>query len=107
MTQIHFCFRRVNPALSIDFLNVGIIKEGQFVPLDNRQLDLLYNCLFSYGFRDFIHKDDLSPEMYVIHDQVASFFCAFSPDHLEWFQDSLVVVLTLDLESYESSEKEE
>ena len=107
MTQVHFCFRRVNPAVCIDLLNVGTIKEGQFAPLDDRQLDLLRNCLTSYGFCDFIHKDDLSPEQYVFHDQVASFVCAFSPDRLEWFQDTLVVGLTLDLESYESSEKEE
>lgn len=107
MTQIHFCFRRVSPAILIDLLSVGIIKEGQFTPLDNRQLDLLRNCLTSYGFRDFLHSDDLSPELYVVHDQVTPFVCAFSPDRLEWFQDSFVVVLTLDLESYESSEKEE
>lgn len=107
MTQIHFCFRRVNPAMRIDFLNVGTIKEGQFAPLDDRQLNLLRNCLTSFGFGDFIHKDDLSSEQYVFHDQVTSFVCAFSPDQLEWFQDSFVVVLTLDLESYESSEKEE
>lgn len=107
MTSIHFCFRRVNPAMRIDFLNVGTIKEGQFTPLDDRQLDLLRNCLTSCGFGDFIHEDDLSSEQYVYHDQVASFIFAFSPDQLEWFQDSIVVVLTLDLESYESSEKEE
>lgn len=107
MIQVHFCFRRVNPAVRIDLLNVGTIKEGQFAPLDDRQLDLLRNCLTSYGFSDFIHMDDLSPEQYVIHDHVASFVCAFSPDRLEWFQDTLVVGLTLDLESYESSEKEE
>lgn len=107
MTQIHFCFRRVNPALSIDFLNVGTIKEGQFVPLDDRQFGLLRNWLASLGLCDFIHKDDLSTEFYVIHDQVTSFVCSFYPDRLEWFQDSFVVVLTLDLESYESSEKEE
>lgn len=107
MTQIHFCFRRVSPAILIDLLNVGVIREGQFTPLDGRQLDLLRNCLASRGFSSFIHKDDISPELYVIHDEVSSFVTAFSPDRLDWFQDTLVVVLTLDLESYESSEKEE
>lgn len=107
MTQIHFCFRRVNPAMHIDFLNVGTIKEGQFVPLDDRQFGSLRRCLTDSGLGDFIHKDDLSSEQYVYHDQVTHFVCAFSPDQLEWFQDSFVVVLTLNLESYESSEKEE
>lgn len=107
MTQIHFCFRRINPAMSIDFLNVGTIKEGQFAPLDDHQLALLHTCLDGSGFGDFIHKDDISSERYVFHDQVVSFVCAFSPDRLDWFQDTFVVGLTLDLDSYEPSEKEE
>lgn len=107
MTQIHFCFRRVNPAMRIDFLNVGTVKEGQFVPLDDRQLGSLRRYLTGSGLGDFIHKDDLSSEQYVYHDQVVSLISAFTPDQLEWFQDSFIVVLTLDFESYESSEKEE
>lgn len=107
MKQIHFCFRRVNPAMRIDFLNVGTIEEGRFTPLDDRQLDLLRNFLVHHDFDDFIHKDDLSSEQYVYHDQVNPFVCAFAPDQLEWFQDSFIVVLSINLESYESSEEEE
>ena len=107
MTQIHFCFRRINPALHIDLLNVGTIEEGRFAPLDDRQTVLLRRCLADRGFGDFMHKDSLSTEQYVFHDDATSFVCAFSPDRLDWFQDTFVVVLTLDLDSYEPSEKEE
>lgn len=107
MTSIHFCFRRINPALHIDLLNVGTLEDGHFVPLDDRQTSLLRRYLADCGFGDFMHKDALSTEHYVFHDAMTSFICAFSPDRLDWFQDTLILVLTLNLDSYESSEKEE
>lgn len=107
MTSVHFCFRRINPALRIDLLSVGTIGEGQFIPLDDQQSASLHRFLDDCGLGEFIHKDNLSSEQYVFHDDVTSFIHAFSPDRLDWFQDALVVVLTINLDSHESSEKKE
>ena len=36
MTQIHVVIRRINPALKIDLVQIGRIRDGQFdaLPLD-------------------------------------------------------------------------
>ena len=33
MTQIHFVIRRINPAIKVDLVQVGYLKDGQFTTL--------------------------------------------------------------------------
>lgn len=107
MSKMHFCFRRINPALVIDFLSVGTIQDGQFIPLDDDHHKALVSCLDKFGFGSFIHQDDISRDSYVYHDQVYRFLDVFPPDTLDWFQDTLIACITLDLTDYVASKEEE
>lgn len=107
MAQIHFCFRRINPALSIDLCTVGTIQDKEFRPLDPDQFSLLQDFLSSVGLPDFIQRSDISPETYVLHGKVIDLLRAVSPTQIDWFQDSLILVVPFNFDDYEPSEKEE
>lgn len=107
MTPVHFCFRRVNPALSIDLCSIGTLQGNQFVPLGLDRFDDLRMALSAAGVPDIIHRSDISDDAYVFHKDVAGFISASLSDQVDWFQDALIVVLPLDLDSYESSKEKE
>ena len=106
MTQIHFCFRRINPALSIDLCSIGTINEDRFVPLDDTRLDALKRWMESLNLGDFICRDTISTESYVHHDRINSFLNAFPVKSVDFFQDSLIVVVELTLDGYVTPSEE-
>lgn len=106
MIQIHFCFRRINPALSIDLCSVGTIQGKEFQPLDPDQLSQLQDFLSSVGLPDFIQRSDISSEAYVSHGKVVDLLRAVCPDQIDWFQDTLVFVVSFNWDSHESSKEE-
>lgn len=107
MKSINFCFRRINPALSIDLCYVGIAGEKEFTPLTSDQFELLLRYLASIGLPDFIRKSDISQESYVLHGKVIDLLTAVKPDQIDWFQDTLILTVPFNLGYHESSKKEE
>lgn len=106
MTTLHFCFRRINPALSIDLCSIGTIQNDQFVPLHSDHFDALDAALESAGVPCFIHRGPISADAYVFHEDVIDIITAIHPDRVDWFQDTLIIVLTLDIDSHEPSKEE-
>lgn len=105
--MIHFCFRRLNPALSIDLCTVGTVQDKEFHLLDSDQFSRLQDFLSSVGLSDFIQRSDISSEAYVLHDKVVDLLRAVSPEQIDWFQDSLILVVPFNFDDHESTEKEE
>lgn len=105
--MIHFCFRRLNPALSIDLCTVGTVQDKEFRLLDPDQFSRLQDFLSSVGLSDFIQRSDISSEAYVFHDKVVDLLRAVNPDQIDWFQDSLIIVVPFNFDDHESTEKEE
>lgn len=107
MTSIHFCFRRINPALSIDLCTIGTIASKEFAPLESHQFDALQSYLSRIGLPDFVRRSDISSEAYVFHGSVAVFLNLVKPTQIDWFQDTLILVIPFDFDSYEPSKEEE
>ena len=62
MTQVHVVIRRINPALKVDFVQVGYIKDGQFESL---HLDTLARTPIS----DYVKHSTISASPYLDHSQ--------------------------------------
>ena len=106
MTQIHFCFRRINPALSVDLCTIGTLSGKEFCPLDPDQFSHLQDFLSSVGLPDFIQRSDISSEAYVFHGKVIDLLRAVNPDQIDWFQDTLILIVPVNLDNHESSKEE-
>lgn len=105
MTQIHFGFRRINPALTIDLCSIGTLADGAFKPLSADDEVRLRDALSRAGFPDFLHRDSISSECYVHHEDVSSFVSSLAGT-LDWFQDTLVFASEFNLVCNEPSKKE-
>ena len=103
MTQIHVVLRRVNPALDIDLVQVGHIKDGQFLQLD---LDVLSGTpVFDYFLVSAISK---SP--YVTHSSVSGLLAtlaSYPKFAVEFFDNTLVLMFDFNIDCDESTSKEE
>lgn len=103
MTQIHIVLRRVNPALDIDLVQVGYIKDGQFLQLP---VDVLANApVFKY----FV-TSTISSSPYVAHSSVprlVTYLSAAPNFTLEFFDNTLVLMFDFNLDCNESATKEE
>ena len=103
MTQVHIVIRRINPALKVDFVQVGCIKDGQFSTLP---LDALGHTPVS----DFVEHSSISDSPYIDHCQVPSLVEALiaHPDFsVDFFDNTLVLMFSTDLTRDESTSKEE
>lgn len=107
MTSVHFCFYRINPVLKIDLVQIGTLETEEFVPLSGDRLKALDAFLNSVGLHDFISRSDICRETYVTHDDVRSLLAAVPFERIDWFKDTLVVVVPVNLDSYETPEEEE
>lgn len=107
MTSVHFCFRRINPALSIDLCQIGTLAGKEFAPLEPHQFDALQAYLSSLGLPDFIRRSDISSEAYVQHGHVKDLINRVESDQIDWFQDTMIIVVPIILDQHESPEKEE
>lgn len=103
MTQIHVVIRRVNPALKIDFVQLGHIVNGQFVSLPVK------------SFKDslifpFLRTSYISDSAYLDHSDIpalASTLHSAPGFSLDFFDNTIVFMFDFDLDHDESSSKEE
>ena len=103
MKQIHVVIRRINPALKIDLVQVGYIKDGQFAQLSLDALD----CA---PLTSFIKFSSISDSAYIEHSSVPRLIEALTlylNFAVEFFDNTLVLMFDLDLDHNESSSKEE
>lgn len=103
MTQIHVVLRRISPALDVDFVQVGYIKDGQFSQLP---LDVFSDTpIFSYFL-----TSDISTSPYVRHQSVSSFvatLASYPKFAIEFFDNTLVLMFDFNIDCNEGpSEKE-
>ena len=103
MTQIHLVIRRINPALKIDLVQVGRIKDGQF---DSIPFDAIANSPVA----SYLKSSNISDSLYVNHSEVSDLIntCGVLPDFcFEFFDNTIVLMFNLELNCDESASKEE
>lgn len=103
MTQIHVVVRRINPALKIDLVQIGRIKDGQF---DALPLDTFADSPISY----YLKSSHISDSLYVNHSDISELIntcSAFLGFGVEFFDNTLVLMFNFDLNHDEGATKEE
>jgi len=103
MTQVHIVIRRISPALKVDFVQVGCIKDDQFSTLP---LDALDRTPVS----DFVEQSSISTSPYINHCQIPSLveaLIAYPDFSIDFFDNTLVLMFGTDLTHDESASKEE
>ena len=103
MTQIHVVIRRVNPAIKVDLVQIGYLKDGQFLTLS---LDPL-NCV---PLSTYVECSSISDSPYIEHRFVSSLIAdlvSYPNFAIEFFDNTLVLMFDLDLPDDEISSEEE
>ena len=103
MTQIHLVFRRINPALKIDFVQVGYVENGQFVNLPISALDDKF-------LPPLLRRGSISDNYYVFHSDISpliAHFSTFLEFAVEYFDNTLVLMFDLNIDPHEITSKEE
>ena len=103
MTHVHVVIRRINPALNIDLVQVGFIKDGQFETLHLSELS-------HTPISDYVETSGIAASSYVEHSRIPSFVEALvaHPDFsVDFFDNTLVLMFSTDLTHDESTSKEE
>jgi len=103
MTQIHVVIRRINPALKIDLVQVGRVKDGQFVPIP-------FDAISNSPIASYLKSSSISDSLYVDHAEISDLIgtCGAFPDfRVEFFDSTLVLMFDLELDCDESTTKEE
>ena len=103
MTQIHVVVRRVSPALKVDLVQIGRLKDGQFDSLP-------LSAVASAPIARFLENSDISDSLYVNHSKIADLVAAceglpgFS---IEFFDNTIVLVFDFDLNYDEGATEKE
>lgn len=103
MTQIHVVIRRISPAIKVDLVQVGCLKDGQFTTLP---LDTLKAAPLS----KYVECSSISDSPYIEHYSISSVIAAlisYPNFSVEFFDNTLVLMFDLDLPDDESSSEEE
>lgn len=103
MKHVHVIFRRINPAIKIDFVQVGYIKDGQFETL---HLSELAHTTIS----DYVKISSISDSPYIEHScipKIVKDLVAYPDFSVEFFDNTLVLMFSTNLSPNESSSKEE
>lgn len=103
MTQIHLVFRRVNPALKIDFAQVGYFDNGQFV-------NLPISALKDTSLPSLLRSGSISDNHYVFHSDISPlivYFSTFPGFAVEYFDNTLVLMFDFNIDPHEITSKEE
>ena len=103
MTHVHVVIRRINPAFKIDLVQVGYIKDGQFVAL---HLDDLAHTPIS----DYVEHSSIAASPYIDHCNVSNLveaLIAYPDFSIDYFDNTLVLMFSTDLAHNESTSKEE
>ena len=103
MTQIHVVIRRINPALKIDLVQVGHLKENQFEPLS-------FGVIKDTPIARFLKSSSISDSLYIDHSRLFDLVttCGSLPHfRVEFFDNTLVLMFDFNLDCDESTTKEE
>ena len=103
MTQVHVVVRRINPALKIDLVQVGCIKDGQFSTLPLDALDYT-------PVPNFLEHSSISASPYINHCNIPSLveaLIAYPDFSIDFFDNTLVLAFSTNLTHDESPSKEE
>ena len=103
MAQIHLVIRRINPALKIDLVQVGCVKDGQFSPVP-------FDAIANSPVASYLQSSPISDSLYVDHSEVSDLIgtCGILPDFcFEFFDNTIVLMFNLELGCDESTSKEE
>lgn len=103
MTQIHVVIRRINPALKIDLVQVGRVKDGRFasIPLD---------AISNSPIASYLKSSDISDSLYVDHSNLPDIVnaCGCLPGFgLEFFDNTFVLMFDFELDCDESTTEKE
>jgi len=101
MTQIHVVIRRINPALKIDLVQVGHVKDGQFVSIP-------FDAIANSPVASYLKNSDISDSLYVGHSEISDLIstCSTLPDFsIEFFDNTIVLMFNLELDCDESTTK--
>lgn len=103
MSQIHVVIRRINPALKIDFIQVGRLKGDQFELLPSRAIE-------DTPIARFLKSSSISDSLYIDHSELFDLVttCGSLPHfRVEFFDNTLVLMFDFNLDCDESTTKEE
>ena len=103
MTHVHVVIRRINPALKVDLVQVGHIKDGQFEML---HLDDLAHTPIS----DHVEHSSIADSPYIDHCRVSSLveaLVAYPDFSVDFFDNTLILMFSTNLTHDESPSKEE
>jgi len=103
MTQIHVVIRRINPALKIDLVQVGHLKDRQFEPLP-------FSAIADSPVAPYLKSSHISDSLYVDHSEISGLVsaCEALPDFcIEFFDNTIVLMFNLNIDCNESTSKEE
>ena len=103
MTHVHVVIRRINPAVKIDFVQVGYIKDGQFESL--HLSDLAHTPI-----SDYVEHSSISVSPYIDHSLIPNLveaLIAYPDFSIDFFDNTLVLMFGTDLTRNESTSKEE
>lgn len=103
MTQIHVVIRRVNPALKIDLVQVGHLRDRQFEPIP-------FSAIAKSPIASYLKSSSISDSLYINHSEISDLIgtCSVFPDFcIEFFDNTIVLMFNLDLDCDEGASKEE
>ena len=103
MTEIHVVIRRINPALKIDLVQVGCLKDSQFEPLP-------LNAIENSSIARFLKSSNISDSSYVDHSDVSKLIaaCVGLPGFdIEFFDNTIIFIFNFELNCDEVSSEEE
>ena len=103
MTHIHVVVRRINPAIKVDLVQVGYIKDEQFKALHLG--DLAHTPI-----SDYVEHSSISASPYIDHSRIPSLvesLVAYPDFSIDYFDNTLVLMFSTDLIHNESTSKEE
>lgn len=103
MTHVHVVIRRINPAIKIDLVQVGYIKDSQFETL---QLSELAHT----PIPDYVEHSSIAASPYIEHSSIPSLvevLDAYPDFSVDFFDNTLVLMFSTNLTHDESPSKEE
>lgn len=103
MTKIHVVIRRINPALKIDFVQVGRLEDGQFKPLH-------LSAFANSPITRFLKSSDICDSAYIDHSDVSNLVvaCENLPGFdIEFFDNTIILIFDFELNHDEGTTQEE
>lgn len=103
MPQIHVVLRRVSPALKIDLVQVGRFDGHQFEPLP-------FSAIEDSSIACFLKSSSISDSLYIDHSEISNLIAAcggYPCFNVEFFDNTIILMFDLNLDSDESATKEE